>query len=144
MLIFDTSVDYSQADDDDLDDLSFGGPPQTHKPSTSASNAQGSQPGLSGRIGQDPNTRTRNEAWGGIRMETRYTGESTLDEPVSKTIVSDVLDDDWRGAESRSAFRCAIYFPSIPSCCKSFIRRNKGARMNFFGMLKQDPTTERC
>ncbi|KAI5454563.1 hypothetical protein NCC49_003458 [Naganishia albida] len=82
---------YIQADDDDLDDLSFGGPSQSHKPSPSASNAQGSQPGLSGRIGQDPNTRTRNEAWGGIRMETRYTGESTLDEPVSKTIMRDLL-----------------------------------------------------
>jgi hypothetical protein len=80
----------SQADDDDLDDLSFGGPSEFAKPAASSSNTtSASQQGLSGRIGQDPNKRTRDEAWNGIRMQTRYTGESTLDEPVSKTIVGD-------------------------------------------------------
>lgn len=80
---------YSQADDDDdLDDLSFGGPEQPQKPTLPAgTSSQGSQ-GLSGRIGQDNSTRTRNEAWNGIRTETRFTGESTLDEPVSTTIAS--------------------------------------------------------
>ncbi|GHJ85597.1 hypothetical protein NliqN6_1999 [Naganishia liquefaciens] len=83
---------YIQADDDDLDDLSFGGPSEFAKPAASSSNTtSASQQGLSGRIGQDPNKRTRDEAWNGIRMQTRYTGESTLDEPVSKTIMRDLL-----------------------------------------------------
>jgi hypothetical protein len=43
---------------------------------------------VSGRIGSAP--RTTETSWGGVRLETRYTGESTLDEPVSTTIMRDL------------------------------------------------------
>jgi hypothetical protein len=42
--------------------------------------------GVSGRIGQT--TAPKSSTFHGVKMETRYTGEPTLDEPVSKTIVS--------------------------------------------------------
>lgn len=85
----------SQADDDDLDDLSFGGPATASqplkppKPTTGTAGGSGrtSPNPLSGRIGSTPSGGTR-ENWGGVRTETRFTGESTLDEPISKTIVS--------------------------------------------------------
>ena len=81
----------SQADDDDLDALSFAPQPVSpakpaSSPSASAPGASSSAPQVSGRIGSAP--RTSNTTWGGVRLETRYTGESTLDEPVSATIVS--------------------------------------------------------
>jgi hypothetical protein len=71
-------ADGSQADDDDLDALSFApeaGPSQPPKPA----------PAVSGRIGAPSGSST---TWGGVRVERRYTGQSTLDEPVSATIVS--------------------------------------------------------
>lgn len=69
-----------QADDDELDALSFT-QPQAGPSVPPAS----SQPPISGRIGQ--NNAPKSTTFGGVRMETRYTGEPTLDEPVSKTIV---------------------------------------------------------
>ena len=96
----------SQADDDDLDALSFGAQsiplPRTPDPPSGAgssgygynapsgpSNAgQGSTGGVSGNIGSGAGPQgTKTRGWGGVKMETRYTGESTLDEPVSTTIV---------------------------------------------------------
>lgn len=89
----------SQADEDDLDDLSFGGPASASaplKPQSSSSSKPQNQNPLSGRIGSGSGSGSGSgggrgggtrENWGGVRMETRYTGESTLDEPVSTTIV---------------------------------------------------------
>lgn len=77
---------YIQADDDDLDDLSYGKPIPSNP---SAQQAPSAGSGLSGRIGSTPGG-TRTERWGGMKMETRYTGEDTLDEPVSKTIMRDL------------------------------------------------------
>ncbi|KAK1927134.1 putative vesicle-mediated transport-related protein [Papiliotrema laurentii] len=88
-----------QADDDDLDALSFSQPqasssstrpeaagPSSAGPSTSSSG----NAGVSGRIGSGgPSSETRT-GWGGVRVETRYTGVSTLDEPVSETIMRDL------------------------------------------------------
>jgi hypothetical protein len=83
----------SQADDDDLDDLSFGGPASASRPldpQSHSSSGTGQAPPtnvLGGRIGSTASG-GRREDWGGLRTETRFTGESTLDEPVSVTIVS--------------------------------------------------------
>ncbi|ORY35520.1 Yip1 domain-domain-containing protein [Naematelia encephala] len=79
-----SSQQYIQADDEDLDSLSFAGPatlPQNSGPPTNA---------LSGRIGSGNTPATSRTGWGGVKVETRYTGDSTLDEPVSKTIMRDL------------------------------------------------------
>ncbi|KAL1405231.1 hypothetical protein Q8F55_008856 [Vanrija albida] len=84
-----------QADDDDLDDLSFAPKPVTEDaplpgPSSAAARAPGlGQSGVSGRIGSTPASE-RVTGWGGVRIEKRFTGESTLDEPVSATIMRDL------------------------------------------------------
>ncbi|KAK6910498.1 hypothetical protein I203_104530 [Kwoniella mangroviensis CBS 8507] len=84
-----------QADDDDLDTLSFSHPnPTANAAGSSSSQAQpqagpSNPSGVSGRIGQSSQPR-RETGWGGVKMETRYTGESTLDEPVTKTIMRDL------------------------------------------------------
>lgn len=92
----------SQPDEDDLEALSFSRPNPSPTPSGPSSSQQQNQrsyaagpsnpSGVSGKIGQDgpsskPRAATSTIGWGGVRVETRYTGESTLDEPVSKTIV---------------------------------------------------------
>ncbi|WWC71577.1 uncharacterized protein I206_105535 [Kwoniella pini CBS 10737] len=83
-----------QADDEDLDALSFSHP----NPASSSSQNYPSQPsqagpsnpsGVSGKIGQNAQPKTE-RGFGGVKMETRYTGESTLDEPVTKTIMRDL------------------------------------------------------
>jgi hypothetical protein len=92
----------SQADDDELDALSFTQPqagPSVPPPSSS-------QPPISGRIGQS--NAPKSTTFGGVRMETRYTGEPTLDEPVSKTIVR---DDGQRGLMVDARFD--FYIPEI-------------------------------
>jgi hypothetical protein len=78
----DKELIYSQADDDELDALSFSHPQASS--STAPPPVQGQS--VSGRIGQS--NAPKSTTIGGVRMETRYTGEPTLDEPVSKTIVS--------------------------------------------------------
>ncbi|KAL7422733.1 hypothetical protein Q5752_002025 [Cryptotrichosporon argae] len=80
-----------QADDDDLDSLSFSHPgASSSAPPPARSHAAGPS-GVSGRIGQDARpASSTTTGWGGVKMETRYTGESTLDEPVSKTIMRDL------------------------------------------------------
>ncbi|KAK8854797.1 hypothetical protein IAR55_003536 [Kwoniella newhampshirensis] len=89
------SQQFIQADDDDLDTLSF-----SHPGASSSTPIPPSQPaagpsnpvGVSGRIGQTsqhPQAKT-GTGWGGVKVETRYTGESTLDEPVTKTIMRDL------------------------------------------------------
>lgn len=75
----------SQPDDDDLDALSFAPQPVESAAQNAGQSSSNAPSGVSGRIGSAP--RTTNETWGGVRLETRYTGESTLDEPVSATIV---------------------------------------------------------
>lgn len=77
----------SQADDDDLDTLSFTQPQagSSAPPAGSSIQPPSAGSGISGRIGQSNAPKTT--SFGGVRMETRYTGEPTLDEPVSKTIV---------------------------------------------------------
>ncbi len=91
----------SQADDEDLQSLSFSHPsssrPSAPTPSRSPlpNNGQGSSssssnPGLSGRIGSTNQPKSTKSTTWGVKTETRYTGESTLDEPVSKTIVRTV------------------------------------------------------
>ncbi|SGY81655.1 BQ5605_C009g05513 [Microbotryum silenes-dioicae] len=48
---------------------------------------------LSGRIGSSPGgvgERTTRSTVGGVKTETRYTGQDTLDEPVSETIMRDL------------------------------------------------------
>ncbi|ORX38497.1 Yip1 domain-domain-containing protein [Kockovaella imperatae] len=91
-----------QADDDDLEALSFSHPSAAQASSSSAgvaaagpSTAPGSgsqlNGGLSGKIGSGPTPgSTSRTGWGGVTIETRYTGESTLDEPVSATIMRDL------------------------------------------------------
>lgn len=80
-----------QADDDDLDALSFApNVPLPRTPEPYGNNATAGPSGVSGRIGSSGsgqrNSTTRE--YGGVKVETRYTGESTLDEPVSATIVN--------------------------------------------------------
>ncbi|KAK4688803.1 protein YIPF6, partial [Tremellales sp. Uapishka_1] len=75
-----------QADDEDLDTLSFSHPAA----GGSSQPAPRSQNPLSGRIGSTNTKPTTSTGWGGVKMETRYTGEDTLDEPVSKTIMRDL------------------------------------------------------
>ncbi len=84
-----------QPDDDDLETLSFGQPLQQPLPSSSTSPSKplsSPNPALSGKIGTNPNQgqsgQSRTENVYGIKTQTRFTGESTLDEPVSATIVS--------------------------------------------------------
>ncbi|ODN78730.1 hypothetical protein L202_04296 [Cryptococcus amylolentus CBS 6039] len=92
---------HSQADDDDLDALSFShpnpsGPSQTGASSTPQPPPLRSSPhpsGVSGKIGQSGTGGRAGQTstgWGGVRTETRFTGESTLDEPVSETIMRDL------------------------------------------------------
>ncbi|CAK9783510.1 vesicle-mediated transport-related protein [Cutaneotrichosporon oleaginosum] len=72
-----------QADDDDLDALSFApeaGPSHPSQPKPA--------PAVSGRIGSAPSGSST--TWGGVRVERRFTGNSTLDEPVSATIMRDL------------------------------------------------------
>lgn len=83
----------SQADDEDLDSLSFTHPQasgSTTQPPPLAGPSSAVNGGVSGKIGSDGLTKpsTSRTGWGGVKMETRYTGASTLDEPVSATIVS--------------------------------------------------------
>ena len=136
----------SQADDDDLDDLSFGGPTSAadSRPLNSGSQSNsGNVPvpnPLGGRIGSTASG-GRREDWGGVRTETRFTGESTLDEPVSVTIVSlrilhgSLLSEMLRF--SRMLDRCETFPPSMPNYYRSFILRNKVEAMNSFGMSMQ-------
>ncbi|CED84092.1 Uncharacterized conserved protein [Phaffia rhodozyma] len=96
---------YIAADDDDDDVLSFVKPtpglaaatssssvPATSSSSSGPSYANPSAPqvpsGVSGRIGSNPAPSRSNIA--GVRVETRYTGMNTLDEPVSETILRDL------------------------------------------------------
>ncbi|WVQ74947.1 hypothetical protein IAR50_004555 [Cryptococcus sp. DSM 104548] len=94
---------FIQADDDDLDALSFSHPnPSGSAPQVGSSSAPQPPPplqsgphpsGVSGKIGQSGSGGKPGETstgWGGVRTETRYTGESTLDEPVSETIMRDL------------------------------------------------------
>ncbi|KZS88059.1 Yip1-domain-containing protein [Sistotremastrum niveocremeum HHB9708] len=86
-------------DDDDLDDLSIPG--YTH-PSLSPAEAQSKGKSravpdqlappspLSGNIGSGYRAATKSTV-AGVRVETRYTGEETLDEPVTATITRDLL-----------------------------------------------------
>ncbi|WVF72807.1 hypothetical protein IAT40_007625 [Kwoniella sp. CBS 6097] len=85
-----------QADDDDLEALSFSHPSASGSstsplpPHSASASAGPSNPsGVSGRIGQSDQPRTE-RGWGGVKTETRYTGESTLDEPVTATIMRDL------------------------------------------------------
>ncbi|KAF9223758.1 Yip1-domain-containing protein, partial [Gyrodon lividus] len=49
-------------------------------------------PGISGNIGSsDGPSKPSRQTVGGIRVETRYTGADTLDEPVTTTITRDLL-----------------------------------------------------
>ncbi|WVO13445.1 hypothetical protein L204_101061 [Cryptococcus depauperatus] len=89
-----------QADDDDLEALSFSQPgvnasTPSPRPEPSSSATQNttdtSKPILAGKIGQsEPSKPTSSRGWGGIKVETRYTGEPTLDEPVSTTVMRDL------------------------------------------------------
>ncbi|WWC90720.1 uncharacterized protein L201_005657 [Kwoniella dendrophila CBS 6074] len=90
-----------QADDEDLDTLSFSHPnpagssstsqQQSYQNTSSSSQAGPSNPsGVSGRIGQNAQQSRTERGWGGVKTETRYTGESTLDEPVTATIMRDL------------------------------------------------------
>lgn len=89
---------HSQPDDEELDSLSFSLPSSSRpsgqplrSPAANGSSSSGI-PGLSGRIGSTNQPKsTKNTTWG-VKTETRYTGESTLDEPVSKTIVGGLLE----------------------------------------------------
>jgi len=59
----------------------------------SPSDASPSSAAVSGNIGSSVTgtLRPTRETFGGVRVETRYTGIDTLDEPVSKTIARDLL-----------------------------------------------------
>ncbi|GFZ49548.1 Protein YIP4 [Saitozyma sp. JCM 24511] len=102
-----SSHQFIQADDEDLDSLSFGAPapsqprlnvppssiplPHSGAASPAPSPSPGGPSGLSGRIGSNNAPKSSSTTgWGGVRMETRYTGEPTLDEPVSRTIMRDL------------------------------------------------------
>ncbi|KAH8831546.1 hypothetical protein DL96DRAFT_1667799 [Flagelloscypha sp. PMI_526] len=100
-----SSSQFIQADDDDdLDESSIPGftapTPPLDKGKGRAANSQPGTPmngsssaGLSGNIGSKPaaaNTPSRSTV-GGVRVETRYSGVDTLDEPVTKTIARDLL-----------------------------------------------------
>lgn len=50
-------------------------------------------------------------------METRYTGEPTLDEPVSATIVSSVLTRLLKAADPARCGTSAPFMPSFFKCC---------------------------
>jgi len=66
--------------------------PDVLAPPSSASGSGAAAP-LSGRIGNPssaPKTSTR-QTIGGVRVETRYTGADTLDEPVTTTIARDLF-----------------------------------------------------
>jgi hypothetical protein len=98
-------------DDDDLDEESipaFSHPALAQSPrlqdqgkgkakepgniENSNSSAGGTNP-LSGNIGSSPSggPRTTSQTVGGMRMETRYSGLDTLDEPIMTTISRDLL-----------------------------------------------------
>ncbi|KAK2460967.1 hypothetical protein APHAL10511_007437 [Amanita phalloides] len=104
------SSQFIQADDDDLDEESIPGfshptlaqaPPdkgkgraQEHDPlGTSNANGGTANTSLSGNIGssQDSNPRATTQTIGGVRVETRYSGLDTLDEPITKTISRDII-----------------------------------------------------
>ncbi|CCO28938.1 Protein YIP4 AltName: Full=YPT-interacting protein 4 [Rhizoctonia solani AG-1 IB] len=99
---------YIVADDDDVNDEDipgftqpsiYGGPP----PSTPGTKAPlepvvlTPNPALSGNIGSSSGTGTgghsnsTRQQYGGVRLETRYAGADTLDEPVTATIARDLL-----------------------------------------------------
>ncbi|CAE6454927.1 unnamed protein product [Rhizoctonia solani] len=99
---------YIVADDDDVNDEDIpgftqpsihGGPP----PSTPGTKAPlepvvlTPNPALSGNIGSSSGTGTgghsnsTRQQYGGVRLETRYAGADTLDEPVTATIARDLL-----------------------------------------------------
>jgi len=91
---------FIQADDDDLDEEalpSFSGP---SLPSDNIPNGADKGKGrateansISGNIGSSAGGSATNAARrtvGGVRVETRYTGVDTLDEPVTTTIVRDL------------------------------------------------------
>jgi len=48
------------------------------------------QPELSGRIGASTSSTGHRQMVGGLAVETRYSGSSTLDEPLSETLLRDV------------------------------------------------------
>ena len=69
--------------------------PEQLAPSSAGISSQAQQ--LSGNIGSSagggvaPGQRADRQTIGGVRVETRYTGVDTLDEPVSKTIARDLF-----------------------------------------------------
>ncbi|KAG1744101.1 Yip1-domain-containing protein [Suillus paluster] len=91
-------------DDDDLDEQDIPGfsapspvvdkgksrePEQLARPSETPS----PNPNVSGNIGSNgaPSSSSNRQTVGGIRVETRYSGVDTLDEPVTATIARDLL-----------------------------------------------------
>ncbi|KAG8693118.1 hypothetical protein FRC09_010723 [Ceratobasidium sp. 395] len=98
---------YIVADDDDVndEDLPSFTHPSVHEtvPLTPASKAPMEpvvltpNPALSGNIGSSSGTgaqgrsNSTRQQYGGVRVETRYSGVDTLDEPVTATIVRDLL-----------------------------------------------------
>ncbi|CAD6575543.1 MAG: hypothetical protein TREMPRED_001450 [Tremellales sp. Tagirdzhanova-0007] len=80
-----------QADDDDLDSLSFSKQTSSVPPRPAPASSSSNPSGVSGRIGSNAQpASTSRTGWGGVKVETRYTGEPTLDEPVTKTIMRDL------------------------------------------------------
>ncbi|CAE6410168.1 unnamed protein product [Rhizoctonia solani] len=99
---------YIVADDDDVNDEDIPGftQPSVHGgPPHSTPGAKVSlepvvltpNPALSGNIGSSSGTGTgghsnsTRQQYGGVKLETRYTGADTLDEPVTATIARDLL-----------------------------------------------------
>ncbi|KAF8666803.1 Yip1 protein [Rhizoctonia solani] len=99
---------YIVADDDDVNDEDIPGftQPSVHGgqlPPTPGARAPlepvilTPNPALSGNIGSSSGTSTEGQSnstrqqYGGVRLETRYTGADTLDEPVTATIARDLL-----------------------------------------------------
>ncbi|EIW83943.1 Yip1-domain-containing protein [Coniophora puteana RWD-64-598 SS2] len=98
---------FIEADDDDLDDNDIPGFTQPSLGGTSPaidkgkarapeqlgqpSSGNGAAPQLSGNIGSNSQPQSNRQTVGGIRVETRYNGVDTLDEPVMTTIARDLL-----------------------------------------------------
>ncbi|CAE6516097.1 unnamed protein product [Rhizoctonia solani] len=98
---------YIVADDDDVNDEDIPGftQPSIHgvpDPSTPGAKAPlepvvlTPNPALSGNIGSSGSStagrsNSTRQQYGGVRLETRYTGADTLDEPVTATIARDLI-----------------------------------------------------
>ncbi|KAL1696867.1 hypothetical protein GGG16DRAFT_42034 [Schizophyllum commune] len=69
------------------------GKTRAHEPEQLAPPSSSGTSGLSGNIGSSSNTapQATRSTVGGVRVETRYTGQDTLDEPVGTTIARDAL-----------------------------------------------------